>query len=119
MSPRLTMKQKLEHQAAYIKQLEKIKEEYDSLKEFIFTHMCSMIPENEEEKLNKIFNNLEVGDYVVCDTSNWENSTFKFLYRIIDKGVNHFAYNDNINNRQVVTRYGFVINKLFIYKKQL
>lgn len=89
MSPRLTMKQKLEHQAAYIKQLEKVKEEYDSLKEFIFRHMCSMIPEKEED-LDYI-HSAEIGDYLLSniDATGLRKGSQYHIYDVTNKLIRY------------------------------
>jgi hypothetical protein len=116
MSPRLTMKQKLEHQADYIKQLKKIKEEYDSLKEFIFKHMCSMIPENKEY-LNEIFDNLRYGDFIMCATNRYSYLTKGYSYQIMSKNNGTVEILNDMKVTQKISRNGFVRLKTFTYNK--
>lgn len=116
MSPRLTMKQKLEHQAAYIKQLEKVKEEYDSLKEFIFRHMCSMIPEKEED-LGEIFDNLRQGDFIMCNSNRYPHLTKGYSYQIMSKNNGTVEILDDKEVPKNISRSGFVRLRAFTYNK--
>lgn len=116
MITRLTMKEKLELQAAYIKQLEKVKEEYDSLKEFIFRHMCSMIPEDEKGEYihDYVFNRLSIGDLLLCRNDFYESGELLFeedkYYTVHERSTTLITMQNEIGNG---THYSKIILPLY------